>query len=129
MTKAKGGAPSSQGLAGTRLRGSLRTKFKIIPESVWTPSVVRNPSLFQISDPFERFFKVNVSAKKGVIDMHYQTKASCTKVLDLVLPQYEGSGGVWVVTGTDIIAVATRPKVSSSWRAKVILKPTNMSSQ
>jgi DNA-nicking Smr family endonuclease len=91
--------------AGVASAGRLpanQVNFKIIPESVWTPSYARNPSLFQIADPVARFRKVNVSAPEGVIDLHYQTKASCRIVLDAVLPEYEGSrlGGVWVVTGT-----------------------------
>ena len=95
--KRKGGVVNN---VSNRVGDKLKTV--LIPESVWTPSYTRNPDLFQISDPIARFRKVNASAPEGVIDLHYQTKSSCGKVLDTILPEYELSrvNSVWVVTGT-----------------------------
>ena len=87
-----------------------------IPVEVWTPSYCRNPMLFNIVDPLERYRAVNKNNRRGggggggggtagggtgmnLIDVHYQTAQSVVHVLDLLLPEYD-EVDVWIVTGT-----------------------------
>ena len=78
---------------------SNKKTYAEIPIEVWTPNYCRNPQHFNIVDPLERYREVNKNSASNVIDVHYQTGASVLRVLDLLLPQYEGED-VWIVTGT-----------------------------
>jgi hypothetical protein len=92
-----------------------------IPQDLWTCSSNRDPSLFQIADPIERFNAVNnaqIRAKQlssglpYVMDLHFQSVKTAQIVLATVLPQKldeisklsqreaAKEAGVWIITGS-----------------------------
>ncbi|VEU43296.1 unnamed protein product [Pseudo-nitzschia multistriata] len=77
-----------------------------IPQDLWNPHENRDPSVFYISDPLERYQKVAASVQRSdVIDLHFQSTKTFPKVLETMLPLKLGSesanrGKVWIVTGT-----------------------------
>jgi hypothetical protein len=74
-----------------------------IPQALWVADTERNPALFNIADPLERYTEVNkFRTAKGVIDLHFQSTRTVTVVLDSELPkELAGKAGkAWVITGT-----------------------------
>jgi hypothetical protein len=94
-----------------------KEKVKKIPQDLWTCSTNRDPSLFHIVDPIERFHAVNdaqIRAKQlssglpHVMDLHFQSVKTAQIVLATVLPQKleeisklsQREAGVWIITGS-----------------------------
>jgi hypothetical protein len=94
-----------------------KEKVKKIPQDLWTCSTNRDPSLFHIADPIERFNAVNdahIRAKQlssglpYVMDLHFQSVKTAQIVLANVLPQKleeiskisQREAGVWIITGS-----------------------------
>jgi hypothetical protein len=73
-----------------------------IPQDLWNPHENRDPSVFFISDPLERYYKVATTVRRAdVIDLHFQSTKTFGVVLSSILPHklYE-MDEVWIVTGT-----------------------------
>ena len=75
-----------------------------VPVEVWVDSVTRNPETFQLP-PMERYAANNARSPPGVVDLHFQSSATFSIVLDAVLEQELDTAPdnkVWIVTGTAI---------------------------
>ena len=72
-----------------------------VPLEIWRDHRVRNSNVFlEISNPLQRFGRVNEESAEGCIDLHFLAKYEVADVLDVVLPQYKGEENVWIITGT-----------------------------
>eukprot|EP00532_Pseudo-nitzschia_australis_P002349 CAMPEP_0168200264 /NCGR_PEP_ID=MMETSP0139_2-20121125/22944_1 /TAXON_ID=44445 /ORGANISM="Pseudo-nitzschia australis, Strain 10249 10 AB" /LENGTH=735 /DNA_ID=CAMNT_0008125469 /DNA_START=732 /DNA_END=2942 /DNA_ORIENTATION=- len=77
-----------------------------IPQDLWSPHENRDPSVFYIDDPLERYKKVAASVKRSdVIDLHFQSIKTFLIVLETILPMKLNNTDtrirqVWIVTGT-----------------------------
>ena len=72
-----------------------------VPLEIWRDHRVRNSKVFlEISNPIQRFGRVNEESAEGCIDLHFLAKYEVADVLDVVLPQYRGERNVWIITGT-----------------------------
>jgi hypothetical protein len=78
-----------------------------IPQALWVADTQRNPALFNIADPLERYVQVNkFRTTAGVIDLHFQSTRTvtcrwCWTRNCQMSSQLAGKAGrAWVVTGT-----------------------------
>eukprot|EP00943_MAST-04B_sp_MAST-4B-sp1_P004774 g4774.t1 len=72
-----------------------------IPSFLWNDHRNRNSNIFiEITDPLQRFGKVNETCPENCIDLHYIAKYEVEQVLNIVLPQYKGESNIWIITGT-----------------------------
>lgn len=111
-------APQGNSISSNSLQ---KEKVIKIPLDLWTSSNDRDPSLFQIADPIERFNAVNNAQSRVkqaaaglpyVIDLHFQSVKTAQLVLATVLPQKleeisklsqretVKAAGVWIITGS-----------------------------
>ena len=72
-----------------------------IPIELWQDQRNRDSNVFlEISNPLQRFGKVNENSSDRCIDLHFIAKYEVEKVLNVVLPQYKGDNNIWIITGT-----------------------------
>lgn len=85
----------------TQQQRAPKTTTKRIPQEIWV--AYRDPSVFDVRDPMERYDKVqSYHSRRDVLDLHFQSSRTAPQVLDVVLPKSLDlcREGVWIVTGS-----------------------------
>jgi hypothetical protein len=92
------GAPSPT-LSSNKLSGYPTVR---IPQDLWNPHENRDPTVFYVAEPLERYRQVNTSVQRSdVIDLHFQSTKTFHVVLSVILPlKLNEMNQVWIVTGT-----------------------------
>ncbi|KAJ1626148.1 hypothetical protein T492DRAFT_217281 [Pavlovales sp. CCMP2436] len=73
-----------------------------MPEHLWIDATKRDISAFTERDPIERFWVVNAAhSMPSVLDLHFQSSATFSLVLDTLLDStVRAHGEAWVLTGS-----------------------------
>ena len=83
-----------------------------VPLEIWRDHRVRNSNVFlEISNPLQRFGRVNEESAEGCIDLHFLAKYEVADVLDVVLPQYKAKKTSGLLQGLGTIRTAIKQRV------------------